>query len=70
MQAHIFHKTGKDLQTVPHWHMHIIIVSNFAQSFFGKLKILKNMVLGSSPLNAQDLSQKVRRLREEFEKTQ
>ena len=48
---YLFHKTGIDAgQTVPHWHMHLIVTANKTQGFFGKLTVLKNMLFGSSPM--------------------
>ncbi len=66
-EIHLFHKTGRDAgQTVPHWHMHVIMTSNSAQGVFGKLTVLKNMLLGSSPMNAVEFENKVASLSAEL----
>ncbi len=66
--GHIFHKTGEDAgQTVPHWHMNMILTANKAQGFFGKLTVLKNMLFGSSPMKDAALKEKVQSLRSELE---
>ncbi len=66
-EVYLFHKTGKDAgQTVPHWHMHVIMTSNSAQNIFGKLTVLKNMLFGSSPMKDCELRDKVVSLRAEL----
>lgn len=65
--VYIFHKTGVDAgQTVPHWHMHMILTSNKTQDIFGKLTVLKNMLIGSSPMKGEELSRKVSSLKDEL----
>lgn len=69
--VYLFHKTGVDAgQTVPHWHMHMILISNKTQGFFGKLTVLKNMLMGSSPMKDNDLKEKVGSLRSELKHLQ
>lgn len=64
---YLFHKTGIDAgQTVPHWHMHLIVTTNKAQGFFGKLTVLKNMLFGSSPMKDAPLQKKVNALGKEL----
>ncbi|GAB4188169.1 MAG: hypothetical protein Tsb0015_07850 [Simkaniaceae bacterium] len=69
--SHLFHKTGKDAgQTVKHWHLHMILTSNDAQDFFGKLTVLKNMLIGSSKMTDEALQKKVEDLRGELKDLQ
>lgn len=64
---YLFHKTGADAgQSVKHWHMHMVITSNRAQSIFSKLTTLKNMLIGSSPMKKRALKDKVKALKEEL----
>lgn len=66
-EAYLFHKTGEDAgQTVPHWHMHVILIANTAQGIFGKLESLKKMLFGSSPLSDEELKEKVTAYRSEL----
>lgn len=65
--AYLLNKTGKDAgQTVKHWHLHVIFSTNAAQDFWGKLTVLKNILLGSSPMKKEDLAERVSQLREEL----
>ncbi|QLH36934.1 MAG: HIT domain-containing protein [Parachlamydiaceae bacterium] len=67
-RAHIFNKSGHRAgQTVPHWHEHLIFTSTKTQEFLGKLAIFKSMLIGSSPLSAQQLSGKIFKIREELQ---
>lgn len=67
---YLFHKTGIDAgQTVPHWHMHLIVTANKTQGFFGKLTVLKNMLFGSSPMKDAPLKKKVNTLSQELNPT-
>ncbi|MDN3506650.1 MAG: HIT family protein [Simkaniaceae bacterium] len=68
VEVHHYHKTGVDAgQTVPHWHMHVVVITSKAQGFFGKLTVLKNMLIGSSPMKGDALSTKVKALQRELE---
>jgi diadenosine tetraphosphate (Ap4A) HIT family hydrolase len=68
-QVHLLHKTGVDAgQTVPHWHLHIVFITNQVQDFLGKLTIVKNMALESSPMKDDELKQKVSTYHTEFKK--
>lgn len=59
-KVYLFHKTGKEAgQSVPHWHLHLIITDSASENFFGKLTILKNMLIGSSPLSEKELQKRV-----------
>lgn len=68
-EVYLYHKTGVDAgQTVPHWHLHIVLTANKAQDIFGKLTVLKNMVIDSSPLKEKELQEKVLAYQHEFKK--
>ncbi|MBA3723102.1 MAG: HIT family protein [Parachlamydiaceae bacterium] len=65
--TYLFNKTGRRAgQTVPHWHEHIVFTSSKTQDFFGKLKVLKNMLIGSSSLSKKDLAKRVDALKVEL----
>lgn len=64
---YFYHKTGEEAgQTVKHWHMHLVITTTTAQDIYGKLAVLKNMLLGSSPLKNEALEQPVNKYRNEL----
>lgn len=66
--AFVFHKTGTRAgQTVPHWHMHVVLTANKTQEVFGKLTVLKNMFFGPSVLPAAELKERVSALQKELE---
>jgi len=65
--AYLFHKTGKEAgQTIPHWIMHIVFTTTKPQEFLTKLTILKNMLLGPSPMPEEEFLRRVKALREEL----
>jgi diadenosine tetraphosphate (Ap4A) HIT family hydrolase len=65
--VYLLNKTGVDAgQTVKHWHLHVIFSTNTAQDFWGKITVIKNILLGSSPMKKDDLAKKVGELREEL----
>ena len=65
--VYLLNKTGVDAgQTVKHWHLHVIFSTNTAQDFWGKITVIKNILLGSSPMKKDDLTQKVGDLRTEL----
>ncbi len=65
--AYIFNKTGAPAgQTVPHFHEHVILTASKMQEFIGKLRVLKNMLFGSSKLSEDELKQKVADLKQEL----
>lgn len=65
--AYLLNKTGVDAgQSVRHWHLHVIFTTNTSQDFWGKITVIKNILLGSSPMKKDDLAQKVSELREEL----
>lgn len=69
--AYLFHKSGIDAgQSVPHFHIHLIASTTPFQDFWGKASVLKNMVLGSSPLTDDDLRKAVEKYRTEFNRIQ
>jgi diadenosine tetraphosphate (Ap4A) HIT family hydrolase len=53
-------------QTVPHWHEHLIFISTKSEEFFGRMTILKNMLLGPKALPKDELVARVQALREEL----
>lgn len=64
---HIFDKNGSEAgQSVPHWHEHLVFTDSQTQEFLGKLIILKNMLIGTSPLSNEELENRVRSLRKEL----
>jgi diadenosine tetraphosphate (Ap4A) HIT family hydrolase len=65
--VYLLNKTGIDAgQTVKHWHLHAIFSTNKAQDFWGKITVIKNILLGPSPMKREDLAKKVDELREEL----
>lgn len=65
--VYLLNKTGADAgQTVKHWHLHVIFCTNTSQDFWGKITVLKNILLGSSPMKKDDLKKKVTDLRKEL----
>lgn len=65
--VYLLNKTGIDAgQTVKHWHLHVIFSSNTAQDFWGRITVIKNILLGSSPMKGDELAKKVGELREEL----
>lgn len=65
--AYLYDKTGAEAgQTVPHWHEHVVFTATKTQDFFGKLIVLKNMLIGSSPLPQKELRTRVQLLRQEL----
>jgi diadenosine tetraphosphate (Ap4A) HIT family hydrolase len=65
--VYLLNKTGKVAgQVVDHWLMHIIIVTNPAQDFWGKWTVFKNILFGSSAMDPKAFNQKVFDLRREM----
>ncbi len=65
--VYLLNKTGVDAgQTVKHWHLHVIFSTNTSQDFWGKITVFKNILLGSSPMNKDDLAKKVGDFKEEL----
>ena len=57
-KLYVYHKTGADAgQTVPHWHMHIVLIQNVAQDWLGRLTVLRNILCGPSKLSEAKLSE-------------
>jgi diadenosine tetraphosphate (Ap4A) HIT family hydrolase len=64
---YLFNKTGIDAgQTIKHWHLHVIFSTNIAQDFWGNFTVIKNILLGSSPMKKEDFTKKVKDFRKEF----
>lgn len=66
--VHFLYKCGKDAgQTVPHWHLHVIVQLNDLQGALGKLTTFKNMALGGGfPLKKEELEVAVDKYSSEF----
>lgn len=65
--AYLYHKTGKLAgQTVPHWHMHVVITETKNQNRWGILKVLFNTVWGVSPLKPAVQAERVKAYREQL----
>lgn len=65
--VYLLNKTGRDAgQTVKHWHIHVIFSMNAAQDFWGKMTVIKNILLGSSRMRDDLLEAKVSNLRTEL----
>ena len=61
-KAYAYHKTGADAgQSVPHWHMHLVMTQNGAQEWLGKLTVLRNILIGSFKLSADALEHQRRK---------
>lgn len=61
-KVYVYHKTGEDAgQSVPHWHMHLIMTQNGAQEWLGKLTVLRNILIGSFRLSAEALKNQKRK---------
>lgn len=66
--AYIFDKSGPLAgQSVPHWHEHIVFTATKSEEFLGKLRVLKNMLLGYSRLSKSELQSRVESLRSELQ---
>lgn len=66
--AYVFNKTGAPAgQTVPHFHEHVILAASKTHELIGKLRVLKNMLFGSSKLPDDELKQKVSSLKSELD---
>lgn len=65
--AYLFNKTGAQAgQSVPHWHEHLVFTATKTQEIFGKLTILKNMLIGSRRLSEKELQMRVAYLKKEL----
>ncbi|GAB5412130.1 MAG: hypothetical protein ChlgKO_12440 [Chlamydiales bacterium] len=66
-EAHLFHKSGKDAgQTVPHWHLHVVLTTSDWHTCLGKFSVLRNMLFTPSPLGDEELKTKVEKYRGEI----
>lgn len=65
--VYLLNKTGVDTgQTVNHWHLNVIFSTNKSQDFWGKITVVRNILLGSSPMKEKDLAETVGALRLEL----
>lgn len=54
--TYVYHKTGQDSgQSVPHWHVHIVMTQNGAQEWWARLTVLRNILFGSFKLSPEEL---------------
>jgi len=68
--TYLFHQTGQEAgQNIPHWIMHVVFAATKTQEFLTKLTILKNMLLGLSPMPEEEFLRRVKSLREELGET-
>jgi diadenosine tetraphosphate (Ap4A) HIT family hydrolase len=66
--AFVLNKTGAPAgQTVPHFHEHVILTASKMHELIGKLRVMKNMLFGSSKLPDDELKQKVASLKSELD---
>ena len=65
--AYTLNKTGKRAgQSVPHSHEHLIFTSSKTQEVFGKLMVLKNMLIGAWQLPKDELKVRVENLKKKL----
>jgi len=65
--VYLFHKTGIEAgQMIPHWIGHVVFAATKTQEFFSKLRVLKNMMFGSSPLSEEEFARRVESLQKEL----
>jgi len=66
--VYFLNKTGIDAgQTVPHCNLQLILTTNSLQDICGKLTVVKNIVLGSSPMETRALAKRVTKFKDEFQ---
>lgn len=67
-EVHIYHKNGgADVgQTIPHWHQHVLFIAEKNESTWGKLHLLKNMLVHPFTYSREEVSDVVELLREEL----
>ncbi|MDN3507571.1 MAG: HIT family protein, partial [Simkaniaceae bacterium] len=54
------HKSGKDAgQSVPHWHMHVIVLDNVSDELTGRLHVLWKMLMPVFPLSKEALAKRI-----------
>jgi diadenosine tetraphosphate (Ap4A) HIT family hydrolase len=67
--VYLYHKTGRPAgQTVPHWHLHVVLPVSKNEETLGKLKQLFRMVWGTPALKRQELDKRVTTLRAAFKR--
>lgn len=66
-RVYLLNKSDVDAgQTVKHWHLHVIFSSTPSQDLLGKLTVIKNILFGSSPMEKNQLTNRVNQLRKEL----
>lgn len=65
--VYVLHKNGIDAgQSVPHWHLHVIILTQSTQDFWGRITMARNILFGSRNLSDTEFDESVIRLRNEL----
>lgn len=65
--VYLLNKTGVDAgQTVKHWHLHVIFSTSASQDFWGKLTVMKNILVGSSDMEKNEFAERVKVLSKEL----
>lgn len=65
--TYLFHKTGLDAgQSVPHWHLHLVITETELSDWGDKVKWLWKVTFGTSPLKPEALTEKVKHFKKTF----
>lgn len=64
-KLYLYHKSGEEAgQTVPHWHMHLVFTQSVPQDLWGRVIVLRNILLGaifSFQLSKSELREKQER---------
>lgn len=66
-ENHVFSSNGpRSGARVAHWQQHVVITKRPESSFFGKFRVLKNILIGTKPLSQEALKHKVEHFRREL----
>lgn len=63
--VYFYNKTGV-MQTVPHWHEHVIFAASKTDAVFGEFMVLRKMLLPTWPLSTKEVQKRVYTLRHEL----
>lgn len=65
--ASLCHRTGKAAgQSVPHWHLHLVLASNRTQEFIQQIQVIARSLFGHHPLSNEELENTVLSYRKEL----